>query len=1304
MAKNKTDDLIPFNFSLTGRCIKSLDQMKLEFVSEDQASVVSDNFSSLKNIKYTDNGVTGVTGGMSKINTTAITSHPKIQTMYQFKKVQPAETHVLVQSENAGETESKIFQNTTAIPSQGDFSGTALHTDASGSGIGRFSDAPDEHVAYCNSSETLVWGGDETRVSNFTIFDPNGTFLYDYTEQVQNTLSDSNNVATLKQVSGIGSETKLLLHCDGSDASTTITDSSPISPHTVTAVANSQLDTAKKKFGTAGLLGDGTGDWNTIPTDSDFNLAGGVWTYEQWLRAASLSADIGLYSQAVSTRTGDYIWMYVDTDGAVNLKIQEGTTAATGTVTLDSGAAGSVDGITVNSVQVMSGAESFDTDLNTTATAVAANITAHTSSPNYTAAAVGATITITSAIKGDHVNSYVVASSVTTIASTDVNMASGANTTVLSLATPNSTITTSASVFTHIRIVENANDYYIFVNGVQKAFTTSTVRPANNSAYNSLVYIGATHNGTVTTKSYNGTFDEVRLTNSALSTSNFDVPVSAYTAATADVNMRVGNTMPVDGFKFTVSNANTSTGTMAVFYWSSTGAWTAVTNLTDNTSAGGIPLAQSGTVTFDSTANIAKQKMIDGILGFWFRIEIDDADTATAISNVTISEPFQAIQDFWDGEFRTAFSVQLLEDSINKDNTINVFEDSFTFDATTQGNVSTYMIMDDLLASTEYLQIGFLERQQGIRTKFIPDHGNSSTAAVGSVKFTGGLEGTVDGITVNSVEIMNGAEPFITDLITTAEEVAKSINAKTSSPNYVATSSGTIVTITAVTKGASVNGFVVSPSTSPGDEEDVADIAATGVNMANGVTSSATLTVSYWNGTTWTSVGTIDDGTISDNVSFGKTGYITWTAIPENTEFKREISEDGPLYYYKLEWSEKFSPDALCYFIAGIPVQKPIAGYKFPLMAQGRLWLFSNQSSDKNEVIVSNVNELNSFNGEGSGEPLKFGDKTEITAAVELFSRTTTTIESNILVLKEHSTHIVEGVDPDTYFIVNLTNNIGCNAPYTLAISTIGLEVSPLQRKQVAIWQGSGGIYMFDGTAIHPISDDIENFFDKKHSNSINLSKANLSYGFFEMENGEHYYHWCFASGSSTTLNNEWVLDLKRQKWFEVDRGSGKAIQGGGMVIDTTGNIYNYGFEDNGFLQYLNNGTDYDGNAIDYEMELGDLLPNGDMSILTSVDSLRMATVSKTTTTSTIKAEHFGDCNNTATTPQNSNNAFYTFQTKLTGSRVAYPFQRINTPRHISHRFKFTISTNNESGTGFEPLYVGGFFKNRGISEKNLTD
>lgn len=103
-------------------------------------------------------------------------------------------------------------------------------------------------------------------------------------------------------------------------------------------------------------------------------------------------------------------------------------TPATGSVELTGGASGSVDGITVNGVQIMSGAEAFDSDLDTTAANVAANITAHTSSPNYTATAVGAVITITAAVAaGAGPNTFAVVSSTSTITTTDTNMSGGAN-------------------------------------------------------------------------------------------------------------------------------------------------------------------------------------------------------------------------------------------------------------------------------------------------------------------------------------------------------------------------------------------------------------------------------------------------------------------------------------------------------------------------------------------------------------------------------------------------------------------------------------------------------------------------------------------------------------------------------------------------------------------------------------------------------------------------------------------------------------------------------------------------------------
>jgi hypothetical protein len=51
----------------------------------------------------------------------------------------------------------------------------------------------------------------------------------------------------------------LLLHGNGTNGSTTITDNSP-TPKTVTAVGNAQISTAQSKFGGSSILLDGTGD------------------------------------------------------------------------------------------------------------------------------------------------------------------------------------------------------------------------------------------------------------------------------------------------------------------------------------------------------------------------------------------------------------------------------------------------------------------------------------------------------------------------------------------------------------------------------------------------------------------------------------------------------------------------------------------------------------------------------------------------------------------------------------------------------------------------------------------------------------------------------------------------------------------------------------------------------------------------------------------------------------------------------------------------------------------------------------
>ena len=87
-------------------------------------------------------------------------------------------------------------------------------------------------------------------------------------------------------IGGIDSYTKLMLHCDGADASTTFTDSSS-SARTASVFGNAQIDTAQSKFGGASGLFDGSGDYITFPASSDFSAGTGDFTVDFWVRLAS---------------------------------------------------------------------------------------------------------------------------------------------------------------------------------------------------------------------------------------------------------------------------------------------------------------------------------------------------------------------------------------------------------------------------------------------------------------------------------------------------------------------------------------------------------------------------------------------------------------------------------------------------------------------------------------------------------------------------------------------------------------------------------------------------------------------------------------------------------------------------------------------------------------------------------------------------------------------------------------------------------------------------------------------------------
>lgn len=129
------------------------------------------------------------------------------------------------------------------------------------------------------------------------------------------------------------SQVSLLLHGDGANGSTTITDSSP-SPKTVTAVGNAQISTTQSVFGGASITFDGTGDWlNTVASASPQS---GDYTVECFIRPTlTTGADRVIYDcRSTSDSNSAGFVLFINTTG--NLQVYGNATlrsASTNTVT-----------------------------------------------------------------------------------------------------------------------------------------------------------------------------------------------------------------------------------------------------------------------------------------------------------------------------------------------------------------------------------------------------------------------------------------------------------------------------------------------------------------------------------------------------------------------------------------------------------------------------------------------------------------------------------------------------------------------------------------------------------------------------------------------------------------------------------------------------------------------------------------------------------------------------------------------------------------------------------------------------------
>ena len=132
----------------------------------------------------------------------------------------------------------------------------------------------------------------------------------------------------------------LLLHCDGSNGSTTFTDNCP-APKVVTAVNGAQISTAQSKWGGASGLFDGTNDYLTAGNAADWkHLHDDTTDYaiEGWVYWNGGSSDLAILSTAAgSADIGMILQVLGSNSRKLNVQIYRGASGSNLSSTSSSG-------------------------------------------------------------------------------------------------------------------------------------------------------------------------------------------------------------------------------------------------------------------------------------------------------------------------------------------------------------------------------------------------------------------------------------------------------------------------------------------------------------------------------------------------------------------------------------------------------------------------------------------------------------------------------------------------------------------------------------------------------------------------------------------------------------------------------------------------------------------------------------------------------------------------------------------------------------------------------------------------------
>lgn len=1115
------------------------------------------NFVTVQNVRPTDTGYETVEG-YSKINTTLIDTPVNI---HHFSK--NSESHVVAKVNNAGTYE--LYENTTAIPSQGDFSATLLATVASG--LGSFANGPRGTMFYADGTYGLVWGGNEIFPELFLQGDDTNN-TKDFTDNLTNDLTSK---TTFVGEAGIDAYTVLMAHMDGADGSTTFTDSST-SAHTITAGGGAAIDTDYYKFTNAsGYFDSSALSYISIPDHANFYFDG-AFTIDTWIRFSSVALQQCIYFQGTSA---DYVAFIQDHElSQLHFIVMTSSTLAVHRVVTWAPSANTwyhleidkdssnnwyifVNGTLIDSgtdssalpnvaATVYIGSKQVDTiaiDYGNTGHAFtySGNATQNGSTKKYGTGSLYLDGTGDYLSTGDH-SDYDIGSQTNFMVECWVKHTDHAGQenyishhqdgnnrwhifhehgtglrfqlTVANINEVNLTGTEIADTnWHHVLVQKEGNDYGLYLDGSRVAYGTYAGTPDLTGT----LYIGS-DNGAA--NYFDGYIDEMRLYHG----NPYSIDVSAGSSFSTPTGPHASDSSTKLLLRFEVPYFN---GHLDEFRISK-----GVARHTTDFNVPTKPYAASLGAYF----YVCSPFKLNGVKPY---IQVANIETSTVSGAV------------WTG---SSFSSLSLTDGTSSGGITFAQTGSITWDYSE--DPQPYYINGKILYVYRFaLSAGTAEIYKltvSAPLQPIRDVWNESPRTCISFQVN---DGNVYEDFTFPVESKDSTETSL---------YAADIGGLNSSDALIAMFDDRTMAI----KFDMVSSKVNAAANTIGD-------------------------VLYWNGSAFVSVGYFNDGTLNSGatISFANSGTLTWNPPDKDNEQPREIfGVKGYIYRIEFANATTLTADTSIDLVTGVAAPLDMSGYDMVGTYNRRALLVSGNRIDYSQTDTPWV-----FNGVDSSDDgrlsLYFGDDNDIVATTSLFNRYGSNLIETLVVFKKNSMALLTGSQPyseynNPFVVKDISSNIGCAAPLTVESYQMEIPGSDSIRMSVVVWLDFSGPYFFTGAEPSRIQG-VEKYFDPAKTGCVNYSYIDMSFGYIDSVHDQ--WNLLIPTGAATVPNTWLVYDFRHKKWFEKVPATYPTLAG--HVVDVDGARYNYGFLSTGQMLRLDHNQTWDGTAISQVMKTGYFSP-----------------------------------------------------------------------------------------------------------------